>query len=141
MGLIIYVAGPISKGDRTLNLRAAIDVGHRLLQRGHFPFVPHLCESWKLVYDEPYERWMELDFAFIRRCDILVRLPGESAGADREVALAHELGIKVFFGLEAFMADPLWTAEVIPKKTTQEMIDDHTRRFLRTPFPQLKKDY
>ena len=35
------------------------------------------------------------DFEQVARCDLVVRLPGGSSGADRECALAHRLGIPV----------------------------------------------
>lgn len=118
MGLRCYVAGPMTIGNRITNARAAIDIAHRLLLRGHYPFVPHLHELWDLVYHEDYEKWMELDFAFIRVCDVLVRIPGDSAGADREVALAYRIRIPVFMGLEEFMASSYWTLEEMPKLGT-----------------------
>ena len=43
-----------------------------------------------------YERWLEYDMEWLTACDALVRLPGESKGADREVARAKELGIEVY---------------------------------------------
>ena len=38
-----------------------------------------------------------LDLRLVERCDVLVRLPGDSAGADREVAHARRRGIPVGF--------------------------------------------
>jgi hypothetical protein len=36
----------------------------------------------------------------IQRCDAILRLPGDSKGADNDVKLAHELGIPVYYRLE-----------------------------------------
>jgi hypothetical protein len=92
----VYVAGPITKGDQFLNVRNGILVGEALRALGFCPFVPHLSALWQMVWPVDYEGWMTLDFAWIERCDALLRMPGESPGADREVAHAKSLGIPVF---------------------------------------------
>lgn len=38
--------------------------------------------------------------AVLERCDAVLRLPGESPGADREVHYAISLGKPVYYGLE-----------------------------------------
>ena len=47
----------------------------------------------------PYADWMELAPEFVKRCDILLRLPGESNGADMEVVLAESLDIPVYYSV------------------------------------------
>lgn len=107
--MYVYVAGPLTKGHRIYNVRQAIDAAERIALRGHTPFVPYLHDFWKLMYQHDYEFWMQMDFDWINKCDILVRLPGESLGSDREVEHAKFLHKPVFIGLDAFMNDPLWT--------------------------------
>jgi len=97
----VYVAGPYTKPDPAVNVRNAILVGARLLDAGHVPFIPHLAHFWHLVSPRPYEDWMQLDMAWIEVCEAMFRIPGESAGADREVARAKELGIPVFHDLNS----------------------------------------
>ena len=99
----VYVAGPYTKGDVALNVRRAIEAADCLLKAGHQPFLPHLTHFWHLVCPGPYEQWMALDLAWLSVCHALVRLPGESSGADREVAEAIKLGTPVFSGVEAFL--------------------------------------
>ena len=41
-----------------------------------------------------------MDFAWIRVCNCVLRLKGESKGADAEVKYALESGIKVFYSIE-----------------------------------------
>lgn len=99
----IYVAGPISKGDINANVQNGINVGKELLEAGYAPFIPHLShlvDSGALVGTDAYEKWLELDLSFIQVCDALLRLPGESAGADREVAFAQSVGVPVYDNLE-----------------------------------------
>jgi len=48
--------------------------------------------------------WLKVDFEFIRRCDAVLRLPGESVGAEAEIAEAKRLGIPVFYSGEELIA-------------------------------------
>jgi nucleoside 2-deoxyribosyltransferase len=45
------------------------------------------------------EKWLEVDFEIIRRCDCIVMIPGweKSEGAKAERKLAKELNIPVFY--------------------------------------------
>ena len=95
--LRVYVAGPYTKGDVALNVKAAIEAGNRLLNAGFAPFVPHLTHFWHMLCPQPYETWLDLDNQFILCCEALLRLPGESSGAEKEVALALSLNIPVFY--------------------------------------------
>ena len=92
----IYVAGPYSKPDPTHNVHVAVTLGQLLLDRGYVPFVPHVTHLWQLISPNDYETWMDWDFEWLRTCDAVLRLAGDSPGADREVALANSLGIPVF---------------------------------------------
>jgi hypothetical protein len=94
----IYIAGPYSKGDTILNIRYALEIASQLLDYGYTPFVPHLTGIWHMLFPQEYEKWMAYDFEWIKSCDALLRLDGESYGADREVELAISLDIPVFFG-------------------------------------------
>lgn len=97
----IYVAGPITHGDRMANTRQAIDAANHLAELGFVPFVPHLCATWELLHPRPYEWWMAYDRTWLLCCQGLLRLPGYSQGADREVATAVEHKIPVFRDLAA----------------------------------------
>ena len=100
----IYVAGPITLGDMNDNVAMGVAAGKTLLDHGYAPFIPHLShfvEPHATWTNTParYEQWLALDRSFIAVCDALLRLPGESRGADREVAWAVEIGIPVFHTL------------------------------------------
>jgi hypothetical protein len=100
----VYVAGPISRGDQFRNVTMAIAAAQCLLDAGHAPYVPHLNYSWHMMYPGTWETWLKLDEAYLSVCNALVRLPGESVGADREVNYAHSLDIPVFHGVNEFLA-------------------------------------
>lgn len=95
----IYVAGPLGPNDdeRRARLDAALAAGASLVQAGLAPFVPHL---WPAAMHAdglaPYEAWMAYDFAWLDACDAVLRIPGHSPGADREVARALAAGLPVF---------------------------------------------
>lgn len=93
---VVYVSGPYSS-DPEENTVRAIEVADVLAKAGYAPIVPHLAHFWDKQIPGDYEQWMKIDLAHVRKCDILVRIEGESEGADREVELAKELGIPVVF--------------------------------------------
>ena len=92
----VYVAGPYSRGDVAENVRLAVLVADDLLDAGHAPYVPHLTHFWHLLKPREYEDWLRLDLLWLEQCEAVLRLPGESPGADREVARARELGLPVY---------------------------------------------
>lgn len=105
--VMVYVSGPISKGDMFVNARNAILAGEQLRAAGLFPYVPHLSCTWQMIIPVAYEDWMTLDFAWIERCDVILRLPGDSSGSDREVVHAKTLGKPDFYSVEQVLA---WAA-------------------------------
>lgn len=92
---VIYVAGPYSNPDPVENTHRAIAWGDLLWKLGAAPLVPHLTLLWHLASPKPYEEWLELDLNHLRGCDALLRIPGESSGADGEVQEAWRLGLPV----------------------------------------------
>lgn len=92
----IYIAGPYTKGDVAQNVRKAIFAGDQVAERGHVPFIPHLTHFWHMLHPHAYEFWLEQDLAWLKECDAILRLPGESAGADSEVDYMESIGKPVF---------------------------------------------
>lgn len=109
----IYLAGPLSLGDMTRNVRQGIDAAETVLMLGCAPYVPHLSHFWSLVHPHAYEEWMQLDFAWLAACQAVWRLPGLSHGTEREVTYAHELGMPVFTELSDLKA---WLDQPCPEK-------------------------
>ena len=96
----VYVAGPYTNGDTAINVRTALEVANNLADCGFAPYVPHLTHFWHLIFPRPYEFWLDLDNTFLPSCNCLLRLPGASAGADKEVELAQRLKLPVFYSQE-----------------------------------------
>ena len=108
----IYVAGPYGAQEwekaehdvcRTVhhNVREAIEVGIALIEKGHTPFIPHLSHfiQMEMEYPLPPAYWYSLDKEWLAVCDALFYM-GSSYGADAELELAKELGLKVFTTLD-----------------------------------------
>jgi hypothetical protein len=93
--MIVYLAGPYSKGDVAQNVHRMLRVADYLANLGVMCYVPLLTHFWHLVYPREYEFWMKYDLLFLEKCDCLIRLKGESAGADREVDHAKRLKMPV----------------------------------------------
>ena len=92
----IYIAGPYTQGDVAVNVRNAYHAASRLADLGFAPFVPHATHFWHMLFPRPYEFWLDLDNQFLPCCEGVLRLPGSSSGADKEVQQARALGIPVF---------------------------------------------
>lgn len=93
----VYLAGPYGSGDAVEpNVRAAIAAAHLVRELGAAPFVPHLCVLWHEHHPRSSGDWTEYDREWLLACDVLLRIPGESPGADQEVALAKSLSMPVF---------------------------------------------
>lgn len=99
----VYIAGPYSGGDVGKNIREAMIAWHRLRNLGFIPFCPHLSHFLHLLIPLEYEDWLLWDLEWLRVCDAVLRLPGESPGADREVLAANDLNIPVFTTIEALI--------------------------------------
>jgi len=96
----VYVAGPITKGNTMHNVHTAIKVGDELMAHGFCPFVPHATCFWDMVTPHSYEEWCKWDDEWLKVCQAVLRIPGESRGADAEIEMAKSLGIPVFYSLD-----------------------------------------
>jgi hypothetical protein len=94
---LIYLAGPYTTGDPVLNTRKAMAFGLHLYEYTGCPvLVPHLTMLAHLMFPRPLSYWYAFDKRQIEHCDAVWRLPGESDGADMEVAYAEKIGLPVF---------------------------------------------
>lgn len=98
--LKVYVAGPYTRPDPCANTHRAIHVGQKLWDLGYCPFVPHLTHFWHTMIPNPYETWLAMDLEWLEKCDVMLRLDGESSGADKEEAYAKVRKIPVVRSVE-----------------------------------------
>lgn len=101
---VIYLSGPISNGgqapmwEQHENVRYACETAHMLRKRGFAVINPMSTwlEEREVKLHLSHEDWIRHDLPIIEKCDALLRLAGESSGADREVAHAISKSIWVF---------------------------------------------
>ena len=96
----VFVSGPYSGGDIAVNVRRAMDAGIHIIDKGDVPFIPHLFHFLHLVHEREQDLWGRIDLEFLPKCDVILRLSGESFGADVEVGVAIQEGIPVYYSLE-----------------------------------------
>lgn len=121
--LLILIAGPYRSGTNgdperiAANLERLEEASAPIYRRGHIPMIGEwvalpilrtLNETDAVTGDVMYETAHRL----LQHCDAVLRLPGASAGADKDVEIARERGLPVYFS----------TAE-IPDASTDALAD------------------
>jgi hypothetical protein len=102
----VYIAGPYTGGKWGTNIRNAVEEAEHVAKAGHVPFIPHTMTAlWSVLYEKSGDEWLDQDFSWIETCDALIRIPGDSPGAEEEVELANELGIPVYNSAKEFVDD------------------------------------
>lgn len=93
---MLYIAGPYTSPDPVENTHRAAKAAIVVYEQTQWvPFVPHLSLLWHMVTPRTPDFWYELDLHQMAHCNAIVRLPGASTGADREMVVASELGLEV----------------------------------------------
>lgn len=95
----IYIASPYTLGDVAVNVKRQIDVANELIECGYAPFAPLLSHFQHLVHPQDHDTWMDIDLTWLVQCDAVLRLEGESKGADIEVSAAKDHDIPVYYDL------------------------------------------
>jgi hypothetical protein len=112
--LMILIAGPYRSGtgdDPALlaaNLRALEAAAWPVFRSGHVPMIgewvalPVLSSAGADGLADPLAEQVMYPTAhrLLQHCDGVLRLPGESRGADQDVAIARERGIPVWHAVE-----------------------------------------
>jgi len=91
--MLIYIAGPLGASSKNYgkiieNITRAVKVSDVIFSLGHECFIPHLMWFSHELIGWPVDeiKAMEYRLKLVKRSDALIRLPGESNGADKEVA-------------------------------------------------------
>lgn len=108
----IFIAGPYAPKDCTLhsaaqlaqrNVDRAIEVGNKLIEKGHFIFIPHLSHYIHTHYScirDYASWWYKEDNTFLEHWATALFFLGPSPGADKELALAKKLGLKIYNSID-----------------------------------------
>jgi len=112
--MMILIAGPYRGGTNDnpelmkKNLAKLESVALPIFRLGHVPMIGewvalpllHLAGSMKPGDD----KWNEIQYPvahrLLEKCDAVLRLEGESTGADNDVRIARERGLKIYYQLE-----------------------------------------
>lgn len=98
----IFIAAPYTLGDVALNVKDAMDVANKLIDKGFFPYCPHLSHFLHMTKPQSYQTWIDYTLAWMEKCDAIIRLEGESKGADGEEARAREIGLPIYRSVDEF---------------------------------------
>jgi len=126
----VYIASPYTLGDHLENVNVQFDMYSELMDLGFAPFAPLYSHFINERHQKSYDAWMQVDYEWIDVCDCLLRLPGESVGADLEVSYAMKIGIPVYYSLEeltmnAIKEKNMTKSEFITFMKEELKLDDH----------------
>lgn len=111
---MILIAGPYRSGTNDIaelmknNLARLESVALPIFRLGHVPIIGEwialplvqLAGSTRPGDD----KWNEIQYPvahrLLEKCDAVLRLEGESTGADNDVAIAKQRGLKIYYRLE-----------------------------------------
>lgn len=112
--MLILIAGPYRSGtnDEPVLMQQNLDklesVALPLFRKGHIPMIGEWV-ALPLIRlagsNKPGDKaWEEIQYPaahrLLEKCDAILRLEGASKGADEDVRVAKERGLKVYFRLE-----------------------------------------
>ena len=111
--MLILIAGPYRSGTgddpakMASNLRRLEEASLPIFEKGHVPMIGEWAALpiWQVaggrqVGDALYERILHpTAHRLLQHCDAVLRLPGDSKGADNDVRIAGERGIPVYFDI------------------------------------------
>lgn len=93
----VYIASPYTLGDIAVNVKVQLDMVDKLMDLGFAPFAPLYSHFQHMAHPRHYTDWINVDLEWVKACDCLLRLPGESSGAEGEIKHAIELGLPIFY--------------------------------------------
>jgi len=89
------------------NVKKAIEVFWKLVEKGHYPYLPHLTHFVHLETPEKapplsQDFWYKFDLEWLKCCDAIFMMPGweTSKGARLEHEAAKKLGLKIYYSID-----------------------------------------
>lgn len=119
--MLILIAGPYRGGtnDDPVLMKKNLDnlesFALEIFRKGHIPFIGEwmALPLIKLAGSTHVgdQQWNEIQYPIAHRmlekCDAVLRIKGESKGADQDVRLAQERGLKIYHSVEEIPASEL----------------------------------
>lgn len=112
--LLILISGPYMSGTNgeeaaiAKNLKAMEDYALPLFEKGHLAVVGEWL-AWPVIRQAGGDSHSSKEFSeyqypvahrLLEKCDAVLRIPGESRGADLEMDKAREMGKLIFTGID-----------------------------------------
>lgn len=111
--MLIMICGPYTSGtggdpERIAANRERLEsFSLPIYEKGHLPLIGEWlalpiirAAGGRKAEDEVFRRYQyPVAHRLLERCDAVLRIPGESKGADLDVQRARQLGLRVFTGL------------------------------------------
>ena len=112
--MLILIAGPYRSGtnDHPKLIKRNLDnleaMALPIFRKGHVPMIGewvalplmHLAGSKKMGDDVWNEIQYPVAHRLLEKCDAVLRIAGESKGADQDVEIAKQRGLKVYYSLD-----------------------------------------
>ena len=108
----IFVAGKYSPRECTLNeavrqtqrnVDQAIEIGNKLIEMGHYVFVPHVHSHYMQIHHSYVQDvgiwWYAEDETFLKHWATSLFFISHSPGSSSELLLANEMKLKIYFDL------------------------------------------
>jgi hypothetical protein len=112
--LLILIAGPYQSGTNgdpdliAANLRKLEEAAWPIFELGHIPMIGEWVALPVLSSAGPRATPDQVLYPtadrLLHHCDAVLRLPGDSRGADQDVKLAHDRGLAVYHNLHEIPA-------------------------------------
>lgn len=96
----VYIASPYTLGDVAVNVKTQLDMANILMDKGFVPFTPLYSHFQHMAHPRPYTDWIEIDKVWVLICDCVLRLDGESKGADGEVEIGKNNNKPIFYSTD-----------------------------------------
>ena len=111
--MLILIAGPYRSGTNNdpnlikMNMERLESVSLPIFRKGHIPMIGEwvanplieLAGSKEVGDAIFHEIQYPVAHRLLTKCDAILRIAGESKGADQDIKIAKELGLKVYYDL------------------------------------------
>lgn len=109
--MLILIAGPYRSGTDgdperiASNLRRLEEAAAPIYRLGHVPMIGEWAalptlRGMKEQDAESGDVMYETAFRLLQHCDAVLRLPGDSTGADKDVEIARDRGLSVYTSID-----------------------------------------
>ena len=100
----VFIASPYKAGDVAVNVKFQMDVFNQLVNLKFIPYATLHYHFQHMAHPKPSNTWNKLEKEWLKNCDCVLRIGGESKGSDDIVVYAGKLNIPVFYSIKKMCA-------------------------------------